>query len=220
MSHDWIQIGQDFQQKYQGTFCRYTSPISQRREVFFIPQVIPQAKEGPHIVLFNQRAGELFLNYNTEAELNFDYPECNNFLHDKKCFRFLRAYVRQWKKGICTQTAHIAFSYNEIYPKLATQLTSEILESAFKSKKIVSIKEAIHLIENEKYFSLPLTEDLSMGLADTKDSLWLWFGASLIGVLKKKPSAPLREIHLFVPQFKQEIMDFLTRTNDASRPIF
>ena len=220
MSQDWVQIGQDFQQKYQGTFCRYTSPISQHREVFAVAQVIPQAKEGPHIVLFNKRAGELFLNYNTEAELNFDYPECNNFLHDKKCYRFLRAYLRQWKKGICTQTAHVAFPYNEIYPKHMPQLICETLESAFKPKKTVSIKEAIYLIENEKYFSLPLTEELSLGLADTKDNLWLWFGAAPIGELKKRPNAPLREIHLFVPQFKQEMVDFLTRTNDALRPIF
>ena len=215
---DWAQVGHDFQQKYQGTYCRYKSPINGAKEVFFVHDVIPHEDKGPDISLFNERVGELYLNYETEAELDFSFPRCSNFLSDKKCFRFVKNYFRQWKKGINPQTASVVFPYNEIHPFMPVGMSGPVLEDAFKPQRLTSIKEALLLMDNEAFFSVPLSPNLSVGPSDNKDDLWLWFDSNIIGALIKTGKG-LREIKLYDPIFEQEVKDFLSQTFDSGRPI-
>src|SRR4051812_19017429 len=114
MSVNWHQVGTDFHQKYEGTFCRFISPMSKHKEVFSINEIEVLQTTPPNLTLWNPKHGELYLKYTTEAELDFTYPDVGYFQHGKKAFRFTRNYERQWKKGICSATARILYPYNAI----------------------------------------------------------------------------------------------------------
>src|SRR5688500_16962284 len=143
---DWQQIGEDFRQKYEGTFCRYISPLTKQKEIFSVSQLRPKSTTGPDITLFNKRAGESFFNYTTDAELEFSYPECGYFQHEDKALRFYRRYERQWRKGLCANTALVEFPYNTIYPIHSVGLREEVLISAYSLQKIQSLNGAIKLL--------------------------------------------------------------------------
>lgn len=212
MADNWAQIGEDFSQKYEGTFCRYVSPISKQKEVFTVVGVHSNRDKGPDIDLFNGRVGELSLSYATEAELDFSFPEVGMFQFEKKAFRFARKFQRQWRKGVCDATADVRFPYAEIAPRFRPGLTEAVMEAAFKEQKITSISEAIRLLEDQHYVSVVLNRDLSLGLSEKQGKFWLWYDCEPIAEVTDS-------IKLHVPQFNQEVRDFIRDTRDYVRPV-
>lgn len=205
---DWKQMGDDFAQKYENTYCRYTSPVSGAKEIFLITSVLSSHREAPSLVLYNSKHGELYLKYDTEAELDFTFPEVGYFSHNGRAMLFSKQYQRQWKKGICSNTALIIFPYPNV--KSDPQLSEDCLASAFNSTRVKSFDEAIIEL-NKETFSTPVSKSMALGPSDKKDKWWIWF--------ESEPVAELigNEIQMKVPQFKQEIYDHCRLTGDYAR---
>src|SRR5688572_17607554 len=116
MARNWNQIADDFQQKYVGTFCRYLSPLTKRKEVFMVSAVMYNGDAPFDFTLYNPNKGEIMLTYDTDADIDFSYPETGYFQHGKFAYFFRRRNARQWKKGICDGTVRIEWPYETIYP--------------------------------------------------------------------------------------------------------
>ncbi len=202
---NWVQIGEDFAQKYEGTFCRYVSPVTQIKEVFQILEIIAHADEPPSIVLFNKKHGEVYLNYTTEAELDFTFPNCGYFQHHDRALLFSRLFPRQWKKGICSATANVHLPY---FVYGGTNLDEDNLASAFNSVSQLSVTQAVKKIKTDDLFSLAISPQLSVGLGKGEE-LWLWFESDLIGDIKYG-----NVIEVKTSQFKQEVLDHCRQTGD------
>ena len=214
MSINWQQHGQDFQQKYEGTYCRYTSPLNGKCEVFSLTSVEVHPASPPDLTLFSPKYGEIFLKYTTEAELDFTFPEIGYFSHEGKALRFMRNFERQWRKGICGGTSRVVFPYDQLYEVWFPGITHEILESAFKPFERKSISGALLTLDNSTNVeSEPLTKTLALGVGIKDEDRLLWFENEPIGELKGN------NILLHVQDFRQEITDYLRDTGDYVRQI-
>lgn len=210
MSINWGQVGEDFRQKYEDTFCRYLSPLTKKNEVFYISSVEVFDDKPPVLILFNSKAGELYLNYDTEAELDFTFPETRYFQHGNKAFRFLRQHARQWKKGINNSTAKCIFPYNDFLLTESVSINEETLTSAFQSLVFIPFSTAIKKLQNNEAFSVVLNQNMAMGLGEEKGQYWLWFDEEVIGT-----AGP--DIKVEASNFLQEVQDFAKSTKDNVR---
>lgn len=209
MSINWGQLGDDFRQKYENTYCRYLSPLTRKNEVFLISSVEVSDERPPVLTLFNKKAGELYLNYDTEAELDFTFPETGYFQHENKALRFYKQHARQWKKGVGGSTAYCAFPYNEFSVTEPVGVTEETLTSAFQ-RQIVPISVALRKLQNNEAFSVALNLNMALGLGEEKGSHWLWFDEEVIGTVGP-------DIKVEAPNFLQEVQDFVKHTRDNVR---
>lgn len=214
MSVNWAQVGEDFRQKYEGTYCRYQSPKTKEKEVFSVMSIEVHDSSPPDIVLYNGRVGDLFLSYKGESELDFSYPAIGMFQYEKKALRFTRRYMRQWKKGVCESTAGIDFPYGHLAPKYQTCISESTVKAAYDSltATTVSISAAVQKLEKEDYISVALNKEFSLGLSESPKAYWLWYHCDPIGVVSDV-------IDLRVKQFTQEMRDFLRDTRDYARAI-
>lgn len=214
MSVNWSQIGEDFSQKYESTFCRYISPIDKAKHIFQINHV-EVSDEGPsEFVLFNKKHGELFLKYDTDTELDFEYPDVGYFQLGKQAHRFSRLFMRQWKKGICDSTAKMSFPYARLAGgRWESYLNHDTLEGAFNGKTSNDLSSAVKLLDNESYVSVALTKRLAVGLGNKTDEKWLWFEEEPIAVVTAD------KINVKMISFIQEVKDFLRDTRDYARAL-
>lgn len=207
---DWRQVGEDFRQKYEDTYCRYTSPISGIKEVFRIASVQPSVREGPALILVNAQHGELMLKYDTEAELDFTFPAVGYFSHDNKAIMFSRKYERQWRKGLHVQTAQFVFPYPTVWWSCAWN--ESIIKDAFKSTPVRTVADALQELKNGAY-SVPISKTMAVGVADVTDQWWMWYEGTPIAVISNDV------IEVKVSAFRQEIIDHCRRTGEYGRRI-
>ena len=211
---NWHQLGVDFQQKYENTYCRYKSPKTDKVDIYRILAVQPYETRGPDIILCNDTVGDLRLKYQTDAELDFSFPETRYFQSPKGfALMFTRLFQRQWKKGICHTTAKMAFPYTCLAKESNPNIDEDLLREAFSPVKIRSISDAFVALEKGNVFSVVLNGMFALGLGRLASCHWLWFEHEPIAEV-----TPSR-INLKLPQFKQEIQDFLRDTGDYERPI-
>lgn len=212
MALSWEQLGNDFSQKYQDTFCRYVSPLTQAKETFRIIDVHVHYDGAPDIVLHNERAGEIFLNYNTEADLDFTFPEVGCFQFKDRAVRFIRLFKRQWRKGLCSDTAKMIFPYGQLWHGAVVSVNEQVITEAFKPREKRSITDGIRRI-GEGDFSVALGKELSIGHGDQKKTYWLWFAeepvAEVIG----------EEVRMKNVNYLQEIADHVRDTRDNVRVV-
>ncbi len=216
MSVNWLQLGDDFKQKYETTFCHYHSPITKRKEIFQIVNVEPYSVQPPDINLYNDRLGELNLRWTTETELDFEFPEVGYFQHDDRALIFRRLYVRQWKKGICPNTAEIVNPYSSIsegawsYRHLdAPQLTSAFVPFIRKT-----LTEGLKTLEAGKALSIALTKRIAVGLGNTSKAHILWYDQEPVAEVLNNGHIDVRE-----KDFEQEIRDFIRDTGEHGHTI-
>jgi hypothetical protein len=209
MSVNWEQVGTDFKQKYEGCFCRYESPINAKKEVFQLIQVVVSGNKPPDLTLFNKRAGELFLTYSTEAELDFMFPEVGYFQHGKEALLFGKRYERQWKKGINEGTARIDFPYNDVFGGFAPrEISCESLESAFLPQPTISLSMGMAELTARKWVSVVLGKQWALGCGKTPNVKWLWFDSEPVAEVEGN------QIRCKVEPFNQEIKDYLRMTGE------
>lgn len=196
MAFNWELITKDFQQKYEQSFVRVK--IDDVFEVFWIERV--SRGDPPYINLVNPKRGVIQLNYTTDFEISFGYPEIGMFnFGDRIACGFFRKYNRQWKRGISTSTSIILCGYNEFYHIVSDEPDYKILFDAFKPRQVITIAEAV----SRDCLSTCLNNYFSLGL-DIKpgNKRILWYINSPIGWWEKD-TIILREL-----QFKQELMDY------------
>lgn len=213
MAIDWYQLGADFQQKYEGTYCRYTSPLNKNKEVFLITLVEPSKVQAPVVSLYNEKYGELFLNYITEADLDFSFPEVGYFQNGKRALRFCRNYERQWKKGLCSATGRFIFPYDAIREVSYPQVSQALVEDAFKLFESKSLDGAKKFLDEKQAVSVAMSKTMALGVGVKEGDYWLWFEDEPIGEFRNG------KVILKVPEFAQEIKDFLRDTGDYDRAI-
>lgn len=212
MARDWEQIAADFQQKYQGTFCRYLSPMTGKKEVFQINAVV--FRDGPpDIHLFHPEYGEIYLKYDSDCDLDFSFPEVGYFQHKDKALLFTRRFQRQWKKGVCDATASADWPYYNLYPLYKWNIDCPILENAYKERKLLSLKDGRKALNDGDSISVVLSPVFSLGLGKDKGTHWLWFEDCPIGEVTDEA------IRLHVPVFRQELDDYMRDTKHYDRVI-
>jgi hypothetical protein len=205
---NWKQIGDDFEQKYVGCFCRYISPLSMATEVFRIMSVTSYGDAPPDLTLFNSRAGELYLSYTTEAELDFSFPSTGYFQKDDKAYFFTKRYERQWKKGLCNTTGTMRFPYNRFAHVENVEMDADFVEAAFKPLVPIPISNAAKVVLSGDAFSLALNPFFSLGVGSAKDSCWLWYEQDIIAELVGST------LSVHIPLYLQEVSDFVRDTRD------
>ena len=210
---NWLQVGTDFQQKYEGTYCRYLSPITKKKEIFMLNMVEPQAKAPPDLTLYNDRCGELFLSYNTEAELDFSFPDIGYFQCGVRAVLFSRNYERQWKKGMCRSTVFMSFPYDDLLFVHPVDVKGDTLEAAFEPRPILTLDEADKRLADGKTVSVSLTKHFALGVGNKASERWLWFDAEPVAELVG------RTLAVKVPAFEQEIRDYLRLVGDNGRAV-
>jgi hypothetical protein len=212
MSIDWHQVGEDFRQKYEETYCRYLSPLTKKNEVFYISSVEVYDDRPPVLILFNSKAGELYLNYDTEAELDFSFPETGYFQSGNKALRFYKRHARQWKKGVSASTAQCVFPYNEFILAESVGVNEETLTAAFKPPIVTPFSTAIKKLQDNEAFSLALNANMALGFGEEKGRYWLWFDEEVIATVGP-------DIKVEASHFLQEVQDFARDTRDNVRII-
>lgn len=207
---DWTQIGEDFRQKYQETFCRYISPLSQRKEVFYLRSIYVRMDAAPTLTLFNKQHGEIYLSYTTEAELDFSFPRSGYFQCNDKALLFTRSYNRQYKKGMCPSTCHITLPY----PHCPWQpsFDEDTVACAHQQVDETSISSAIRAIRGGA-FSVVLKPTMAVGVGKTDDEFWLWYEDQVVATIND------RCIEVKAPMFRQEILDHVRDTQDHARTV-
>ena len=211
---NWRQIAEDFRQRYEGTFCRYTSPYSKKQEIF---QVLYVDREGhdepPRITIHNKNNGELFLSYTTEAFLDFTFPSTGYFQHEDVALTFERVFTRQWKKGICSGTCCIRNPYSSIADVGQRYGVNEkTVASAFAPVTNISLSKAIEKLESKEFLSVALNKKMAIGLGDGKEFL-LWYDDEPIAEVMDS------RVKMANPLFEQEVRDFLRDTGDHGRAV-
>ena len=211
MAIDWKAFGEDFEQKYSGSFVRYLSPLSKRKDIFVIVEVGISDRRPPDLTLFSDRHGEIYLNYNGEADLDFTFPQVGNFQHKERCLRFDKKHERQWRKGVCGNTARVSFAYNTLYPAFHLGLNEETLESAYKDFIPCTIADAVKKIQADELFSVALSPTLSLGPGEKENVYWLWFDDEVIGTVIDG------QVKIQNSLFQQEVSDFIRDMRDNVR---
>lgn len=211
---NWTQIGEDFRQKYEGTFCRFESPLTKEKEIFQIVQVVSYPTESPDLTLRNKRHGDIFLKYTTEAELDFSYPDIGYFQHRHLALRFLRQYERQWKKGICRTTTRVQCPMNEICTVVDTNIDEPTLVNAFIGKTH-RMDDALNLLKQKQAVSVAVSKSIAVSLSNTANEYLVWFENEPVG----KILGDERQIKVIVPEFTQEIKDYIRNEGDYGRAV-
>lgn len=213
MAVNWQQVGDDFRQKYEGTFCRFVSPSSKRREVFTILQVDAHPSSPPDLTLYNSTHGHLYLKYDTEAELDFNYPDVGYFQFKNRALRFVKNYERQWRKGMCASTCRVLFPYDELFPSYGPGLNNESVEAAFIVPQL-TIENGLRKLRDDKCVSVALSRTLALGLGNKDEDRWVWFESEPIGEVKSNG-----DVAAHTPEFAQEIRDFIRNTEGHGRAV-
>jgi len=208
MAQNWDQIGRDFSQKYTGTFIR--AKIDDKWEVVFVQEVVPGSP--PTLILKNSKFGEIKLNYDTNFELSFEFPKLGYFLHERRAVIFMRHYLRQFRKGIHTHTANFSCPYAMFSLRCGASLNEDLVKSSFEPRSSLSLKAAFQKIKDENLLSVPITDEMALGIHPFKDTLLLWYLSTPIAEY-----IPVDD-RLFLREkvFTQEVTDYFRNVEDQN----
>lgn len=200
MPFNWEQITNDFRQKFEHTFIRVK--IKEDFEVFFVEQV--QYADPPFLILRNKNRGELQLNYDTDFELNFEFPAVGLFDFNGRSYCFVRQYQRQFKRGVCNSTALILSPY-AIFFRSNIGMATDVLQAAFNTPSDRNLDQVLPL--SDSVLSVRLNNHFFVGQDVRKQPTYLfWYMNSVIGeVIDNK-------VILHELQFKQEVWDYRRQT--------
>ncbi len=208
MAQNWDQIGRDFAQKYLNTFIR--AKVTGKWEVVFVQEVI--LGNPPVLLLKNSTFGDIKLNYDTNFELSFEFPKLGYFLHERRAVIFMRQYLRQFRKGIHVHTTNFDCPYAMFIISCQAYLNEELVKSAFESRSLLSLKKAFQKLKDENLLSVPVTNEMALGIHPFKDTLLLWYLSTPIAeYIPLDDRLILRE-----KVFTQEVTDYFRNIEDQN----
>ena len=214
---DWDQLGKDFIQRYKDTFVRVAFNSESKYNVMLVEEV---AENPLAVTLVNKKLGRIILNYQTDAEFNFEYPEVGYFNFRGMACIFYRLHLRQWKRGICQNTCRIINPYSEfgIVGRWDNNPSTAKLFAAFRPRRTVALSDALLKLDIGDFLSVPLTSKLAVGLSPSEKykTPLLWYLDQVIGRVSVLKSGKAKII-LGESQFKQEVTDFLNKTFEGDR---
>lgn len=211
---DWELIGKDFVQKYKDTFLRVRFNENDTLHIVHVDEI----ELNPiSIRVSNNKIGTIILDYQTDAEFDFTYPELGYFNYRGMAVLFDKRHQRQWRRGICDNTVAFSLPYSNWWgsgwnwgPSFGK------LTAAFRPRPLLlPISHAIEMLDGGKFLSVPLSRDMALGLPITAKgkNYLLFFRESVIAsVVNGKKS---KTIALSESQFRQEVIDLLNQTGES-----
>lgn len=208
---NWEQVTTDFRQKFEHTYIRVSLKEDWPLEVFRVGKVV--AGKPAYLILRNNNWGEIKINYDTELEVSFEFPKVGYFaLDNKSAGIFTRAFLRQWKRGLCDQTGTFVSPYACFGVNHHPSFNEETVRAAFQPQALCPIYQAANMLALGSHLSVPLSNCFSLGLTvKENNNLLLWFLEQPIGEYIKKSNT----IKLHTAQIEQEVKDFLVQTGET-----
>lgn len=152
------EILRDFRTKYQHTYAWITLPDSKRAILCHIDAVAEQRDRQAVLQLSSSEYGKLVINFASNHEMRFRFPNVGSFQHGKDSLVIRRrAPHRQYQRGLCVTNHELVSATKYLtYDTLPEpQFSLETVEAAFKAEKY-SARDALALLEKGKHRSVAL----------------------------------------------------------------
>lgn len=200
-------IIEEFCKKYKDCFVWYKSSADS------LP-VLAQFSGCDHDVFFFRYKGmDITCKLDTDVEIMANFPEPGAFSYKNNYFVFQRIPARQYKRAPQNGNCQITLPYVSLDVSLATRtilkqspISGETLEAAYK-KSFVSYSSILKQLNDKKIDGAAINKKfgITKGVADTANILW--FETYPVGF------AHADKIEVFVPELKQEVLDFVRDEN-------
>src|ERR1044072_8421526 len=195
------EILRDFRTKYQHTFVWLKAPETGKATLCFIDAVNENRDRQAVIQLSSIEYGKLVLNFASNHEMKFRFPNTGSFQHGKDSLVIVRrAPHRQYQRGLCVanHSLHACTEYFTADMLYAPQIGLETMTSAFKQEKFRG-SEAMAMLSAGKHRSVALGGRFSLAQTmDKVDMPMLFLGTTYLGRVKDDLS--------FVPHKGAEVM--------------
>ena len=203
MPFNWKQLHADFKQKYEDTYVHVRFKPGSPKELFRIVAV-SQSAGGlePTLTLVNSEYGTVQLNYDTEAELMFDWPETGYSFHRKTMAVFFRRRSgKRYQRAPAVGNCEFA-QPNGDYLRFPLHVNEELLKGAF-NPQFFSWSRAFGMLDDGA-LSVPLSKHLALAHSPSASVAGpvLWFD--------NRPIATVSQERVTVREepFRQEVVDF------------
>jgi hypothetical protein len=164
----------------------------------------------------NSKWDDLVVGTDSEAEIFSVFPESGVFIYNGIIYLYKRLPQRQWKRGICSENAHILniSKIFESFPSsLIVGLNDKILEAALERRITPDLLLACNKIHESNITGMTLSDKFSILVSPfvpagkVPDEFVLMFETTPIGVVHYGN----RTIEIKNEFLKQEALDFISK---------
>ena len=183
------EILRDFRTKYLNTYVWTKLPDS-GKEVLCHVDAIQESRDRQAVLqLSSLEYGKLVLNFASNHELRFRFPNVGSFQHGPDSLVIQRrAPHRQYQRGLGAANHTIVTCTSSLTADIlpGVQMTLEVMQSAFKQEKFRA-REALPLLSKMKVRSVALEGMYSMSQPlDAIDQYMVFCGTTCIGRADEK----------------------------------
>ena len=204
------EILRDFRTKYLGTYAWVKLPDSGKEVLCSIDAVAENRDRQAVVQLSSNEYGKLVINFASNHEMKFRFPNVGSFQHGKDSLIVRRrAPHRQYQRGLGPAN-HEVFTCTsnmtgDMLPEPGLNLLT--MESAFRAEKYRA-RDAVALLGNGKHRSVALEGNYSLSLALDDGQHMMWCGLSCIGrVSDKLEFTPARGAEVFAEDAQRILME-------------
>lgn len=163
----------EFIAKYEGAWV-FANPQSGSKDLYNIIEVKTPTNKAPQIVLWNPKVGALYINLQTDIEIDFSMPVIGFFNHKGRALASKRVAARQWKRGICSSNFQIdGGAFNVLFGAgIKEKMEYDTLMSAF-FPSYPTATEAIKKLQLGEAQSVAISPNFAITLpcTDTEEHL-------------------------------------------------
>lgn len=205
------EILRDFRTKYLGTYAWVRLPDSGKEVLCSIDAVAENRDRQAVVQLSSNEYGKLVINFASNHEMKFRFPNVGSFQHGKDSLIVRRrAPHRQYQRGLGAANHEVftctAGLTGDVFPEPGVNL--DTMASAFKAEKYRA-RDAFAVLGKGKHRSVALDGNYSLSLPlDERADYMLWCGMSLIGrVNEKMEFSPARGAEVFAEDAQRILME-------------
>ena len=152
------EILRDFRTKYQHTYAWVVLPDSSKEVLCHIDAVSDQRDRTAVIQLSSNEYGKLVINFASDHQMRFRFPNVGSFQHGKNSLVIQRrAPHRQYQRGFGGANHYVVSATQYLTYDMESEpiLSLDVVESAFKAEKY-SARDALVLLGKGKHRSVAL----------------------------------------------------------------
>ena len=205
------EILRDFRTKYQHTYVWLKAPENGKQTLCFIDAVVENRDRQAVIQLSSLEYGKLVLNFASNHEMRFRFPNSGSFQHGKDSLVILRRPPhRQYQRGLCAAN-HALSCCTEVFTSdthLGVQFSLDTINSAFQQVKYRGA-EAMAMLKTGLYRSVALGGRFSLTQPlDKVDMPMLFLNTVCLGRVKDDLSfVPLKGAETMVDEAQRVLLD-------------
>lgn len=178
----------EFIAKYEGAWV-FANPQAGKKDLYNIIEVKATPKGNPQLVLWNPKVGNLYINLQTDVEIDFSLPVIGFFNYKGRALASKRVAARQWKRGICSSNFAIdSGAASVLYGNgLKENIEYETLLAAY-FPKYPKPSEAIKQLKSGEAQSVAISPNFAITLPcakASKDTLYVICRHGVIGHIKE-----------------------------------